>query len=213
MLDALLDRCALTDDRPPLVGVSACLLGRPVRYNGEHRQEALVADLLSQRVRLREFCPEVGIGLPVPRPPIQVVETISGRRVRGVADPSHDYTDALGAYADAVPDELDGFVLKARSPSCGLGNTPLMDEQDRQIGLTSGEFARTLTSRFPLMPILDESALRDARAVDAFALRAWLYRSWRMAPAAGRVREWLGVLSETPLAGAVHPWLMRLETA
>lgn len=213
MLDSLLRRLDLDADRLPLVGVSACLLGRPVRYNGENRRETMVADLLARQVRFREFCPEVAIGLPVPRPPIQVVDTTDGRRVRGVADRTRDFTRALAAHAEEVPEDLDGFVLKARSPSCGLGSTPLMNEDDVEVGLTSGEFARALSQLFPLMPIVDESTLTDAGAVDAFVLRAQLYHAWRQQPDAARVRRWRTTLVASDCGGHLDGWLQRLEAA
>lgn len=211
MLNALLQRCAVPDDDLPRVGVSACLLGRPVRYDGDHRQQALVAGTLARQVRLCEFCPEVGIGMPVPRPPIQVVRLGTGRRVRGVADRTRDVTDALAAYGRAVSAELDGFVFKARSPSCGLGTTPLMDADDRPVGLTDGEFARVLVQRFPHLPMVDENGLDSAQAVDAFVLRTWLYRAWRREPDPARVRAWDVALRSTPLAARVRPWLESLE--
>lgn len=192
----------------PRVGVSACLLGRAVRYNGETKYHAPTAEDLQAWVELREFCPEVGIGLPVPRPPIQVVQLADGRHVRGVAEPEQDFTGQLAAFADRLPADLDGFILKARSPSCGLGSTPLFDHQDREIGTTSGGFAARLASRRPLLPLCDEAELEDENDRLAFILRTWLYRLWQE-----RDRRMEGILRQLPdqLREPIQPWLSRLR--
>ncbi|QJX02699.1 DUF523 domain-containing protein [Alcanivorax sp. IO_7] len=102
------------DDRPR-VGVSACLMGEPVRHDGGHRRHGLVHDQLAPLVRLTRVCPEVGIGLPVPRPPIQVVDLNGEHRVRGVAHPERDVTEALRDQARHLDAPLSGFVFKSRS--------------------------------------------------------------------------------------------------
>lgn len=205
----LLARLGLTDqEQRPRVGVSACLLGDNVRYNGEHKRHDTVADELARHLDLRRYCPEVGIGLPVPRPPVQVVRLAHGHRVRGVEAPDNDYTDALRAYADQAPAELHGFILKARSPSCGLESTPLFDPQDREIGVTSGAFAQRLRERMPLLPLCDEEALEDPAGRDEFVLRVFLFRHCR-GEGAGRAT---GLLEQLPgaLAQRLTPWLNRL---
>lgn len=151
------------DQRPPLtnklprVGVSACLAGQRVRYDGASRPSAALAALQDQ-VELWNFCPEVRIGLGVPRPPIQIVEIDGARRVRGVAAPHRDVTAALAALVRQLPDDLCGFILKARSPSCGLGTTPIY-RADIQIDTGDGAFAAALRQRFPDLPLIDEEAL------------------------------------------------------
>ncbi len=160
----------------PLVGTSACLLGEPVRYDGQAKRSVTVAEELSRHVALRRYCPEVGIGLPVPRPPIQLVRFADGVRVRGVEQPDEDYTAALTDHADSVTEPLCGFVLKARSPSCGLGTTPLFDRHDREIDTTSGAFAARIRERFPEMPLCDEEDLEDPDFLREFIRRVYLYR-------------------------------------
>ena len=163
------------NDKPlndrPLVGTSACLLGETVRYDGAHKRTRAVADELARHVRLRPFCPEVGIGLSVPRPPIQLVRFPDAVRVRGVEEPERDFTDALQACADAVETGLSGFIFKARSPSCGLDSTPVVDEENREVATASGAFAARLRERFPEMPVCDEEALTDPEFLEAFLAR------------------------------------------
>lgn len=151
------------DQRPPLshqrprVGVSACLAGMRVRYDGDTRLSAALAPL-KDKLELFLFCPEVAIGLGVPRPPIQIVEINGKRRVTGVAAPHTDVTDALRALVDQLPDDLCGFILKARSPSCATGSAPVYRD-GRQFDTDDGAFAAALRERFPELPLIDEEAL------------------------------------------------------
>ena len=165
--------------RRPRLGVSACLLGRPVRHDGGHRDEPLLHRELGPLVRFVEVCPEVAIGLPVPRPPIQVVTLDGEQRVRGVARPDQDHTDALGAQARNIDTPLDGFVFKARSPSCGLGTTPVHGPDGGVLGLGDGAFAAALAARFPALPLCNESDLQDPSFLTAFAVRLFCHRQWR----------------------------------
>lgn len=161
----------------PAVGVSACLLGRPVRYDGDHKRDARVSDRLAALVRLCETCPEVGIGLPVPRPPIRVITVNGEQRVRGVHQSETDFTEALRGYADGIGGPLNGFIFKARSPSCGLGTTPLHDSRGLETGLTDGAFAARLRQRFPGLPLCNDIELGDEDTLTAFVLA--VYCHWR----------------------------------
>lgn len=170
---------ALPTHRRPRLGVSACLLGRAVRYDGDHRDEPLLHRELGPLVHFVEVCPEVAIGLPVPRPPIQVVTLDGERRVRGVSRPDQDHTDALGAQARRIDASLDGFVLKARSPSCGLGTTPVHGPDGGALGLGDGAFAAALAARFPALPLCNESDLQAPSFLTAFAVRLFCHHQWR----------------------------------
>ena len=164
----------------PRVLVSACLLGERVRYDGDDRREPLVADALSRWLDYRPMCPEVGIGMPVPRPPIQVVSIAGIQHARAVAHPHEDASDALTRYAMQLPADIDGILLKARSPSCGVGSTPLHDENGKDTGrLTDGLVAARLAERFPALARSDEQALADTGQSLAFVTHCWLYRQWR----------------------------------
>lgn len=199
-----LDRSATQGDPnhpKPTIGVSACLLGRPVRYNGETKSATELTELLLQHIQIQEFCPEVGIGLPVPRPPIQAVSYDDGIRIVGVAQPEDDFTAALTDYAHTIPGTLHGFVLKARSPSCAVRSAPLTDKRGEQIDLVSGQFSHTLQQRFPCMPICDESTLPNNPAIHAFLLCVYLYQHWHTAPNLVQVYQWRDAL--IPL-GAEH---------
>lgn len=146
----------------PRVGVSACLVGREVRYDGGHKLTDVVMDLGS-RVELVPVCPEDEVGMGTPREPIHI--DVRGRLV-GV-DSGTDHTDAMNAWSAkrlAGLDDLDGYVLKARSPSCGL--TGAASQGGR------GLFAQRLTEAYPDLPVTDEEHLDDG-----FVLRVLAH--WR----------------------------------
>lgn len=163
------------------VGVSACLVGERVRYDGDHRRAALVADLLPGVVTLVALCPEVAIGMGVPRPTLQRVMLAGGRAiVRGVVDRDLDVTARLDDYAARVAGEharpetmLHGYIFKARSPSCAPGNAPLFDEQDVPAGNAWGRFAGRLHQAFPDMPVCHEEQLLTVGALAGFLVACY----------------------------------------
>jgi len=163
----------------PIIGVSACLTGQKVRYDGDHKHNAIVIHQLAPWLRFRETCPEVAIGLPVPRPPIQVVQLEGRLRVRGVDQPQQDVTDALENVAATLQQPLSGFVLKTRSPSCGYLNTPVHNPQGQQIGIASGAFANKLHQHFPRIALANEEDMEKPAFLQAFVLQAYCYHQWR----------------------------------
>lgn len=147
------------------IGTSACLIGQAVRYDGRHKAQALILDTLADRADLIPFCPEVAAGLGVPRPPVQLVAEEQGARARGVTNPQLDVTDALHQSAadfckGVEAQGLSGFILKSRSPSCGLGSTPLHSEDGTEIlGYVDGLFAEQLRVAAPWLPCVEEEWL------------------------------------------------------
>ncbi len=145
------------------VAISACLLGESVRYDGRDKFQPQLIDRLRQHFVLVAFCPEVAIGLGVPRKPIQLVKDNSGVRALSEQEPRRDVTDLLDRYGRDVAisnTELCGYVLKARSPSCGLGTTPLFDINGQLIGKTNGIFANAILATQKALPIADEEQLQ-----------------------------------------------------
>lgn len=146
------------------LAVSACLLGQPVRWDGTGRAEPLITQDLAEDFELVAVCPEQELGLGVPRPPIQLERAGTEYRLRSVAD-GHDLSAAMDAFAGqrlGAPDlqNVRGFILKARSPSCGLGTTPVL-ERGRIVAKTNGRFAAVVRARWPNLPVIDEDQLRD----------------------------------------------------
>jgi uncharacterized protein YbbK (DUF523 family) len=176
--------------RPPKeevrVGISACLLGERVRWDGGDRLEAGLTRALSRLVTLVPVCPEVEVGMGVPRPPIRLVRRRGGLRLE---DPAHglDHTDAMRAWAERRVRELEaldlsGYVLKSASPSCGREGVKVWSGSGRLVRRDGvGLFAGELLRRMPLLPVEEEERLGDARARDDFVERVLAYRRRRAA--------------------------------
>jgi len=150
----------------PKVLISSCLQGEAVRYDGASKPMALLQQL-QQQLELVSICPEVGAGLPTPRPPIQLVETPTGLIARGRDDLSIDATDALDRFRRQSleqwqNDSIVAYIFKSRSPSCGLGSTPLFDEQGNQQGVGDGIQAAWFRARMPWLALCEEEDLASS---------------------------------------------------
>jgi len=167
----------------PLVGISACLCGDRVRYDGREKGLPYLVQILEKQLELLKVCPEVAIGMGVPRPPIQLTLNQGVVEARGVQSPSHHVTTALQDYAQTLiqgytplnPDKavLCGFILKSRSPSCGVGSTPIY-KNNQQVGFGSGIFSRQLQQQLPWLPIAEEETLLEPRHQQDFVMQSQL---------------------------------------
>lgn len=169
----------MPEDLAPRIGVSSCLLGAPVRYDGGHKRVDWLVDELATMCELVALCPEMGIGLGTPRPPIQLVAVAGEVRARGVADARLDATDALRAYAHINAKqypELSGYILKSRSPSCALSDAPVRGDGSPA---RAGIYAATLRDDAPLLPMIDEIHIADATMRTHFIERVFAYWRWR----------------------------------
>lgn len=161
---------------PLCIGISACLLGQAVRYDGAHKRHDLLLAEAGAQVRWIAVCPEVELGLGIPREPIELVTT--GEVVRLVTVHSkRDLTVTMTAWAARRLDQLEqsplaGYVLKERSPSCGLA-----------VPGGRGMFAAALLARFPALPVIEAAALADRTACREFLARARAYRDRLFPPA------------------------------
>jgi uncharacterized protein YbgA (DUF1722 family)/uncharacterized protein YbbK (DUF523 family) len=167
----------MTMDRP-LVGVSSCLLGEEVRFNGGHKRYPFLTDSLDPYVDWVPYCPEVSIGLGTPREAIRL--TAAGRLVNrgGTAD----HTAAMAALP--LPADLDGYVFKAKSPSCGIRAIPRYRPDGVAVDHAGrGLYAARVLARFPLLAVEDEGRLNDPGLREAFAERIF---------ASARLRCFLG---------------------
>lgn len=166
------------------VGISACLMGENVRFNGSHKRSRFCTDVLSGYFDFRPVCPEVAIGLGTPREPIRLVASDSADqspRAVGVSNPDLDVTSDLEQYADRCADsmkDLCGFILMQKSPSCGLFEVKRYLENGHPEGKTSGVFARQLRKRMPLLPVEEAGRLNDAALRENFMVRVYAYRDW-----------------------------------
>ncbi len=164
----------ICDASRPLLAISSCLLGRPVRYDGAHKLDALVAEVLGNQVDWFAICPEVEIGLGVPRPPIHLVGEADQLRAVRVADAGLDVSSRLRGFARQQVEQLtgvSGYIFKSRSPSCGLDDVTWTDSSGRSAGVASGLYAAVIRERLPALPVIDERAFRDVETRERF-LRA-----------------------------------------
>ena len=168
----------------PRVGVSSCLLGEEVRFNGGHKRYRFLTDDLGPHVEWVPYCPEVSMGLGTPREPIRL--TADGRLVNrgGTAD----HTGLMEALPLPGAD-LDGYVFKAKSPSCGIRAIPRYRPDGTVAGHGPGQYAGRVLRAFPLLAVEDEGRLNDAGLREAFCERIF---------AAARLRE---LLARPPSAG------------
>ena len=162
------------------IGVSACLAGQRVRYDGKDQRSPSIERDLAPRFELISICPEVGAGMAVPRPPIQIMQGRAGIRVCEVDDHAHDVTQQLQEYTQSVIDELgpelSGFVFKSRSPSCGIDDAPWFDEDGlQQLSAGAGLFAGLLMEQLPQLPLIDEWRLEQPQQCRAFIRRVREY--------------------------------------
>ncbi len=148
-----------------VLGVSACLLGENVRYDGNHKRHGVVCGL-RKTFELLAVCPEVAAGLGVPRPAVQLVDVEGGIKALGVKDRNLDITRRLAKRSASLVTELahiSGFVFKSRSPSCGDGSSPVHNERGEVAGFDQGLFAQVLSRHLPRLPMIEERQLEDAR--------------------------------------------------
>ena len=147
------------------VGVSSCLLGQAVRYNGGHKRNQTVIDLLGDEFEAVPVCPEVEMGMGTPREPVNIVS--GNERLAGV-DSGKDWTEAMHSFNTEKLEELaqlnlSGFIFKTRSPSCGI---QAVDPETSET--TSGLFARAFMKHFPNIPVIDEEQLQDNQSREKF---------------------------------------------
>jgi len=164
------------------VGISSCLLGESVRYDGGHKRNAYLVDVLGRYFEYVAYCPEVAIGLGTPRPPIRLSGDAASPRAVGIKDPQLDVTDALSEYARSVLDKasrLRGYVFKRGSPSCGMERVKVYTPEGMPGGTSSGIYAGTVMRVLPTLPIEEEGRLSDPVLRESFVTRVYVYDRWQ----------------------------------
>lgn len=160
------------------VGISSCLLGEKVRYDGGHRKNELIINTLGKYFEFRAFCPEVAIGLGIPRQTIQLVEVNGRIHCQNTQDPSIDVTESLTAIAHHYQPKIKplcGFIFKKGSPSCGIEKVKILNN-GMVLQLGRGIFASTLVQNNPHLPIIDESQIVDQISQQQFISRVICYQ-------------------------------------
>ena len=176
------------------VAISACLTGEAVRYDGSDAAADLPEADLAAVFEYEPICPEVGIGLGVPRPPIRLVGEGGSLRAVGVDDPNLDVTGALSAFGWAQAARLDsvcGYIFMTRSPSCGLASVKVRREVQGVPYRTDGRglYAASLLAARPGLPAEENERLFDPAVRGGFINRVLTYAHWRRLEADGLTAE------------------------
>jgi uncharacterized protein YbbK (DUF523 family) len=181
------------------VGISSCLLGNRVRYDGGHQQDCYITGTLGRFLEFVPVCPEVECGLGVPR------ETM-----RLVGDPRHprlmttvtgiDHTEKMLSWAakkvrELEREELCGFIFKSRSPSSGMERVKVYLDGKRAEKRGVGLFARAFMEHFPLVPAEEDGRLHDLHRRENFIGRIFVYQRWRELRRTGKSPGWPGGFS------------------
>ena len=177
------------------MGISACLLGEPVRFDGGHKRDPYIVETLGQHVSWVPVCPEVEAGLGTPRETMRLVlvgrpdrtrgETYSGNRVAMVVHKTgEDVTRTMQRYAAPkaaalAEQHLSGFVLKKDSPSCGMERVKVYGPAGPAERAGRGVFAEALIARLPNLPVEEEGRLNDPRLRENFVERVFAYQRLR----------------------------------
>ena len=164
------------------LGVSACLLGAKVRFDGGHKRNRFLIEELGSHFEFVPFCPEVAIGMGTPRPSIRLVGDVEAPRALGSRDDGLDVTDALQAYSANRAQRLEGlsgFIFKKDSPSCGMARVKVYSEKGMPQRDGVGIFARAVQEANPLLPVEEEGRLNDSTLRENFVSRVFVYARWQ----------------------------------
>jgi len=170
------------NDRPKL-GISTCLLGENVRYDGGHKLDRYLKDVVGQFVDWVPVCPEVECGMPTPREALRLVGDPENPRLV-TSRTGIDKTEQMLTWAKMRLDQLEkenlcGYIFKSKSPSSGMQGVKVYDKNNVPSKKGVGMFARAFMERFPLMPVEDEGRLNDARLRENFIERIFVYKRWQ----------------------------------
>ncbi len=170
------------NQQKPQIGVSACLMGHQVRFDGGHKRSHFVLDQCSEYFGLHPVCPEAELGLGIPRPTIQLRQYEAEVRLVYSKQPDNDLTDKMQAFSsNRVRDlsKLHGFIFKKDSPSCGVERVPVFsDRTGMRERNGTGIFAAEFMKQYPHVPVEEEGRLNDIKLRENFLERVYAYYRW-----------------------------------
>ena len=167
------------------IGVSWCLLGEKVRYDGRHKLDHFIRDSLGRYLNLVPICPEMECGLPVPREAMNLYgDPVAPRLI--TAGTGRDFTSQMqtwctGRLADLEKEDLHGYILKSKSPSCGIDHIKVSEANGRASRHGAGLWAQRLQDRFPFLPVVDEVRLHDPGHREMFIEGIFVHKRWHEA--------------------------------
>ena len=165
------------------LGVSTCLLGEPVRYDGGHKLDHFIRDTLGEFVSYVPVCPEVECGLSVPREALRLVGDVENPRLM-TQKTGRDLTGLMRTWAKKRLDLLEqedlcGFIFKAKSPSSGMARVRVYNDRGMPRPNGVGVWARMFMDRFPHLPVEDDGRLHDPKIRETFIERIFVFKRWR----------------------------------
>jgi uncharacterized protein YbgA (DUF1722 family)/uncharacterized protein YbbK (DUF523 family) len=170
-------------DSRPRIGISACLLGNQVRFDGGHKHDHYLSDTLGKHMDWVPVCPELEVGMGVPRETIRLEGSPDAPRLRGRYSGT-DWTDRMAAYArrrvaELRTKDLCGYILKKDSPSCGMARVRVYGASGIPSRSGRGRYAAVLMQEMPLLPVEEEGRLNDPVLRENFVERVFAYRRWK----------------------------------
>ena len=166
-----------------ILGISSCLLGHRVRYDGGHQHDRYLTDTLGRYVRYVPVCPEVECGLPIPRETLRLIGDPESPRLV-TSKSGRDYTEQMQGWAERRLGELageglDGFIFKRMSPSSGMERVKLYSPEGMPSNRGVGIFAKAFMERFPHLPVEEDGRLHDPVLRENFIQRIFVHKRWR----------------------------------
>ncbi len=164
---------------PIRVGLSSCLQGEKVRWDGGHKHDRYITDILGPYFEFVLVCPELEVGMGVPREPVHLEGSLEAPRMLGRKS-GEDWTGRMNRFAERRVRQLaglclSGFILKKGSPSCGMERVPVRNESGMPSKQGRGLFAAVLLRRLPLLPVEEEGRLHDLRLRENFVVRVFAH--------------------------------------
>ncbi|MGS7761028.1 YbgA family protein, partial [Escherichia coli] len=185
--------CDISARQKPKIAISACLLGAEVRFNGGHKESRLCSQALSEHFDFVPLCPEVAIGLGIPRQPIRLIGDPAQPQAVGSVDSSLDVTRPLHDYGVAMAaahTDICGYIFMQKSPSCGLERVKVYQDGGRPAELSGrGIYAQAFCAAHPDLPVEEDGRLNDPVLRENFLTRVYAYSTWQQLLRAGITRR------------------------
>ncbi|WP_426152188.1 YbgA family protein [Pseudomonas sp. DC3000-4b1] len=183
------DLPSLPEGFRPKLAISACLVGEEVRYNGGHKVSRFCTGVLGEHMDFVPVCPEVAVGLGVPREPIRLVGDPERPQARGSVHASLDVTAPLLRYGEKMAGSLEdicGYIFMHKSPSCGLERVKVYREDGVTLpGTGRGLYAQAFCAARPDLPVEEDGRLCDPVLRENFLVRVYAYAQWQLLLATG----------------------------
>lgn len=175
------------------VGISACLMGEKVRYDGGHMRSKICTEQLNNYFNWVPTCPEMAIGMPSPRPAIHIAIREGQERLLDAHSHQHDYTDQIIAFSTKRMqglEHLSGYVVAKGSPSCGMERIKVFKDEGEKKWHSAhkngvGMFTKVLMETYPNLPVEEDGRLNDGHIRDNFILRVFAYHQWQQLQRSG----------------------------